>query len=292
MFRRATTQFLTCTKRSSYDPLRTMSSVGTGGSTGSLGKYKCRRLEGKVAIVTASTLGIGFAIAERLGHEGAHVVVSSRKQKQVDSAVENLKKQGLSVLGLACHVGIKEDRTRLIVETVKKFGGIDILVSNAAVNPLFGPTFEATEESWDKIFDINIKSAFLLSKEVVPYLEKRGGGNIVFVSSIGGYNPFPLIALYSVSKTALLGLVKALVPQCASMNIRVNAIAPGIIKTRFSESLWKDPNVEKTASAQIPMQRYGLPEECSGAVAFLVSDDASYITGETIVMAGGTQSRL
>lgn len=266
--------------------------IARTGVTGPLGKYKCRRLEGKVAIVTASTLGIGFAIAERLGHEGAHVVVSSRRQKQVDSAVEALKEQGLSVHGLTCHVGNKEDRKRLIEETVKRFGGIDILVSNAAVNPYFGPIFGASEEVWDKIFEINAKSTFFLCKEVVPYMEKRGGGNIVLVSSVGGYKPSKEVSIYAISKTTMLGLVKALVPQCASMNIRVNCIAPGLIKTKFSEALWNNPNAAHTLNSATALQRIGLPEECAGAVAFLASDDASYVTGETIVVAGGTHARL
>jgi len=292
MIRRVATQFLTCSRPSGklFSGASSVKMASTASSA--LGKYKCRRLDGKVAVVTASTLGIGLAIAERLGHEGAHVVISSRKQTQVDNAVQSLQKQGLSVFGMVCHVANKDDRKRLLEKTVDKFGGIDILVSNAAVNPLFGPIFEATEDSWDKIFDINAKSAFFLSKEVVPYMEKRGGGSIVFVSSIGGYNPFELISLYSVSKTTLLGLVKAMVPHCLEKNIRVNAIAPGIIKTKFSAALWKDLENEKLAARNIPMQRLGTPEECAGAVAFLVSDDASYVTGETIVMAGGVQSRL
>lgn len=257
-----------------------------------LGKYKCRRLEGKVAVVTASTAGIGLAIAERLGHEGAHVVISSRKQAQVTSALQSLEKQGLSVTGITCHVSNKDDRKKLFDLVSEKFGGLDILVSNAAVNPVYGPILETKEEAWDKIFETNVKASFFLCKEAVPLMEKRGGGSIVIVSSIGGYSSFPLIAPYSISKTALLGLIKGLTPQCADKNIRVNAIAPGIIKTKFSEALWQDKEGERVAASAIPLQRLGEPHECAGAVAFLVSDDASYITGETIVMAGGTQSRL
>jgi len=277
-----------------YKFTRTISQVFVANMSGSssLGKYKCRRLEGKVAVVTASTAGIGLAIAERLGHEGAHVVISSRKEAQVTSALQSLKQQGLSVIGLTCHVGSKDDRKKLFDLVTEKYGGLDILVSNAAVNPVYGPILETKEESWDKIFETNVKASFFLCKEAVPLMEKRGGGSIVIVSSIGGYNPFPLIAPYSISKTALFGLVKGLVPQCAGKNIRVNAIAPGIIKTKFSEALWRDAEGEKVAASGIPLQRLGLPHECAGAVAFLVSDDASYITGETIVMAGGSQSRL
>ncbi|ELU01922.1 hypothetical protein CAPTEDRAFT_112072 [Capitella teleta] len=199
--------------------------------------FNARRLEGKVAIVTASTDGIGFSIARRLGHEGAKVMVSSRKQKNVDSAVMQLKKEKLDVTGMVCHVGKADDRSKLISETAEKYGGIDIIVSNAAANPHLGQILDINEAQWDKIFDINVKSAFFLVKEAIPHMEKRGGGSVVFVSSIGGYNPFELIAPYSVSKTALFGLVKGLVPQLSSMNIRVNAIAPGIIKTSFSSAV-------------------------------------------------------
>jgi dehydrogenase/reductase SDR family protein 4 len=261
-------------------------------SSSILGKYKCKRLEGKVAVVTASTLGIGYAIAERLGHEGAHVVVSSRKQKQVDAAVAQLKSEGLSVAGMTCHVASPDDRKNLLKKAVELFGGIDILVSNAAVNPTYGSLLETKEDSWDKIFEVNVKSSFFLCKEVAPYLEKRGGGSIVIVSSIGGYNPFELIGAYSISKTSLLGTIKALVPEFARMNVRINGIAPGIIKTKFSQAIWDNPEGEKEAASMIPMHRLGKPEECAGAVAFLVSDDASYVTGETIVMSGGTLSRL
>jgi len=266
--------------------------VASMSDSAALGKFKCKRLEGKIAVVTASTAGIGLAIAERLGHEGAHVVISSRKQAQVNSALQNLRQQGLNVTGLVCHVGSKDDRKKLFDLVTDRFGGLDILVSNAAVNPAYGPVLQTTEEAWDKIFEVNVKASFFLCKEAVPLLEKRGGGSIVIVSSIGGYNPFPLISAYSVSKTSLFGVVKGLMPQCAGKNIRINAIAPGIIKTKFSEALWQDKEGEKLAASSIPLQRLGEPEECAGAVAFLVSEDASYITGETIVMAGGSLSRL
>ncbi|XP_053218911.1 dehydrogenase/reductase SDR family member 4-like 2 isoform X2 [Podarcis raffonei] len=148
-------------------------------------------LADKVALVTASTEGIGLAIARRLAQDGAHVVVSSRKQANVDRAVAELQTENLSVSGLVCHVGKAEDRQHLINAALERHGGIDILVSNAAVNPFFGSTLDATEEVWDKIFDINVKAAALLIKLVVPHMEKRGGGSIVIVSSIAAYSPFP-----------------------------------------------------------------------------------------------------
>lgn len=196
-----------------------------------------KRLAGKVAIVTASTEGIGYAIAERLAQDGATVVVSSRKEEKVKKAAAQLSSQGLDVMGTTCHVGKAEDRANLLKLVVEKMGGIDILVSNAGTNPIMGQVLDTPENAWDKIFDINLKSAFLLTKEVVPYLEKRGGGSIVYVSSIGAYQSFPVLGAYSVSKTALVGLTKAVAQQVAPLNIRVNCIAPGIIKTKFSEAV-------------------------------------------------------
>ncbi|KAK9743629.1 short chain dehydrogenase [Popillia japonica] len=161
------------------------------------------RLNGKVAIVTASTDGIGYGIAERLGREGAKVIISSRKQKNVDQALEKLKSHKLDVCGLVCHVANPEDRKRLYDEAIKQYGGINILVSNAAVNPAIGGVLECDESSWDKIFDVNVKSSFMLAKEAVPHLEKQGSGKIVFISSIAGFQPFPLLGAYSQLKAAL-----------------------------------------------------------------------------------------
>ncbi|KAL4234489.1 Dehydrogenase/reductase SDR member 2 [Mactra antiquata] len=249
------------------------------------------KLDGKVAIVTASTDGIGYAIAERLAEDGAKVMISSRKQQNVDRAVSNLQKKGYTVSGMVCHVAKKDHRTKMIEQTVKEFGGIDMLVSNAAVNPIFGPILDATEEAWNKIFEVNVAATFFLIKEAVPYIEERGGGSIVIVSSIGGFAPSELMGPYSISKTALFGMTKALVPQLATKNIRVNCIAPGVIMTKFSEALWKN-EYSKEFKERIPMKRFAEPNECAGITSFLLSSDASYMTGETIVIAGGLPSRM
>jgi dehydrogenase/reductase SDR family member 4 len=202
-----------------------------------LSTMAARRLEGKICVVTASTDGIGLAIAKRLGNEGAKIVVSSRKQTNVDEAVNTLKKQGIDVLGVTCHVAKESDRKKLFEETLKKFGGIDVLVSNAAVNPAVGSVLDASEEVWDKIFDVNVKAAFLLAKEVKPFIVQRGGGSVIFISSIGGYQPFDLLGAYSVSKTALFGLTKAAALDLVKDNIRVNCVAPGVIETKFSSAV-------------------------------------------------------
>ncbi|CAF2891205.1 unnamed protein product [Rotaria sp. Silwood2] len=254
------------------------------------------RLAGKVACVTASTDGIGFAIAHRLAREGARVVISSRKQDNVQKAVDALKKEKFDIYGTVCHVSKSDDRKRLLDETIKKYGKLDILVSNAAISPRVGNILETTESEWEKIFDVNVKSAFFLIKEAIPYLEAQKNSSIVIVSSIAGYSPMDLIGAYSVSKTTLLGLTKALVNPCIEKGIRINAIAPGIIKTKFSRSLWDNDNNGKE-SEDVPFDgcaigRVGTPDECANTVAFLASDDASYITGETIVVAGGMPSHL
>ncbi|MBZ3881321.1 Dehydrogenase/reductase SDR family member 4 [Sciurus carolinensis] len=249
-------------------------------------------LENKVALVTASTDGIGFAIARRLAQDGAHVVISSRKQQNVDKAVNILQGEGLSVTGTVCHVGKAEDRERLVAMAVKLHGGIDILVSNAAVNPFFGNLLDATEEVWDKVLSVNVKAAALLIKTVVPEMEKRRGGSVVIVSSIGAFSPFPGLGPYCVSKIALLGLSKNLAIELAPKNIRVNCLAPGLIRTNFSRMLWKDKATEDSMKKSMHIRRLGEPEECAGIVAFMCSEDASYITGETVVVGGGTPSRL
>ncbi|CAF0758746.1 unnamed protein product [Adineta steineri] len=254
------------------------------------------RLAGKVACITASTDGIGFAIARRLAREGARVVISSRKQDNVDKAVAALKKENLDIYGTVCHVSKSDDRTRLLKETIEKYGKLDILISNAAISPSFGNILETTESAWDKIFDVNVKAAFFLIKEAIPYLEKQKNSSIVVVSSIAAYSPLDLIGAYSISKTTLLGLTKALVNPCSQKGIRINGIAPGIIKTKFSQVLWENDEVKD--SEAIPpfngcaMGRVGTPDECASTVAFLSSDDATYITGETIVVAGGMPSHL
>lgn len=255
-------------------------------------KISSSRLQGKVAVVTASTDGIGYAIAERLGQEGAKVVVSSRKEKNVAKAVEQLTKSGLDVVGIKCHVASADDRKALFEKAVQKYGGVDILVSNAAVNPEVGGVLDASEAAWDKIFEVNVKCSFLLAKEALPYIRQRKNGSIVFVSSIAGFQPFSLLGAYSVSKTALFGLTKAASQDLAAEGIRVNCIAPGIVKTKFAAALHESESARDTALAQIPMGRFAQPPEIAGVCAFLVSDDASYITGETIVASGGMPSRL
>uniref|UniRef100_G3Q664 Dehydrogenase/reductase (SDR family) member 4 n=1 Tax=Gasterosteus aculeatus aculeatus TaxID=481459 RepID=G3Q664_GASAC len=275
-------------------------------------------LAGKVAIVTASTDGIGLAAAQALGKRGAHVVVSSRRQANVDKAVALLQSHSIQVTGTTCNVGKAEDREKLLQTTLDQCGGVDILVSNAAVNPFFGNIMESTQDVWDKILSVNVTSAFLMTKLVVPHMVKRGGGNVVFVSSVAGYQPMQVsqsaciridarwrpalkdaaspslqaLSPYSVSKTALLGLTRALAPELAQDNIRVNCVAPGVIKTRFSSALWGNEDIVDEFKKQLSIKRIGEPEEVGGVIAFLCSEEASYITGETVTVTGGIGCRL
>eukprot|EP00794_Sanderia_malayensis_P018549 gene18549-20412_t len=257
--------------------------MSTGGILG--------KLAGKVAIVTASTEGIGFAIAQHLGKNGAKVVISSRKIENVQKATSKLQEQGLDVCGTVCHVSKEEDRKSLLEYTLKQYGGMDILVSNAAANPIFGSILDTSVTAWDKIFDVNVKAAFFLAKDFVGHISDKSG-SIIFVSSIAGFHPLPGLGAYSVSKTALVGLTKALSVECAKNNIRVNCVAPGIIKTNFSTALWSNESIKKRALQQIPLGRIGNPDDIAGLVTFLASDESSYITGETITATGGMPSRL
>lgn len=251
---------------------------------------QCKRLSGKVALVTAATAGIGLAIAERLAMEGAKVFICSRKQKAVDDAVAALCARGGQAAGCACHVGDADQRKRYINQAVQTFGKIDILVSNAAVNPTAGTLVETPEEAINKILDINVKSAVMLAQLAVPHM--KDGGSIIFISSVTAFSPPLPIAMYAVSKTALLGLTKGLAAELGPSGIRVNCVAPGIVPTKFSSAILATPELEAAQKASTMLGKLGRPHDIAAAVAFLASDDSAYITGETLVVAGGMNSRL
>ncbi|XP_030956992.1 tropinone reductase-like 3 [Quercus lobata] len=248
-----------------------------------------KRYEGKVAIVTASTQGIGFSIAERLGLEGASVVVSSRKQNNVDEAVEKLKAQGIEVLGVVCHVSNKQQRKNLIDKTVQKYGKIDVVVSNAAANPSIDDILQTQESVLDKLWEINVKSSILILQDAAPHLQK--GSSVVIISSFTAYQPPATMAMYGVTKTALLGLTKALAAEMAP-NTRVNCVAPGFVPTSFAAFLTTNDAIRKEIEQRTLLNRLGTTQDMAAATAFLASDDASYITAEILVVAGGMPSRL
>ncbi|KAM5235501.1 dehydrogenase/reductase SDR family member 2, mitochondrial-like [Ctenodactylus gundi] len=254
-------------------------------STGSRANHGLK-LANKVAVITGSTSGIGFAIARRLAQDGAHVVVSSRHQQNVDNAVAMLKGEGLSVTGTVCHVGKAKDNEQLVATALEQCGGVDFLVCTAGVNPLVGSTLGSSEEVWDKILSINVKAPALLLSQLLPHMETRGQGSVVLVSSVVAYLPFPMLGAYNVSKTALQGLTKTLAVELAPKHIRVNSIVPGIIDTDFSQVITENSELQKCMKTLYGVQRVGQPEDCAGLVSFLCSSDASYITGENIVVAG------
>ena len=244
----------------------------------------------RVALVTAATEGIGYAIARRLAKDGAHVVLSSRRQANVDRAVSTLKAEGLSVSGRVCHVGNQEHRKTLVEDTVTRYGKIDVFVSNAAVNPTTESIREMSTQAVDKLVDVNFKSAIFLYQLVAPHMARDG--SIVFVSSVTAYNPALPLSLYATCKTALLGLTKAVAQEMAESGVRVNCVAPGFVPTKFSSALTATEDMTDMLKGQTMLKRLGTPEEIAGAVAFLSSRDAAYVTGETLVVSGGMQSKL
>ncbi|XP_019169386.1 PREDICTED: tropinone reductase-like 3 [Ipomoea nil] len=248
-----------------------------------------KRFQGKVAIVTASTQGIGFSIAERIGGEGAAVVISSRKQKNVDEAVEKLRSKGIEVLGVVCHVSNAEHRKNLVERTVQKYGKIDVIVSNAAANPSVDSILETKESVLDKLWEINVKASILLLQDASPHMQK--GSSVVLISSITGFNPPQGMSMYGVTKTALFGLTKALAAEMAP-NTRVNCVAPGFVPTHFADFITRTEEMRKSLEEKTLLNRLGKTEDMAAATAFLASDDAAYITGETLVVAGGMPSRL
>ncbi|KAI4468699.1 dehydrogenase/reductase (sdr family) member 4 [Holotrichia oblita] len=249
------------------------------------------RLADKIAVVTGSTAGIGFAIAKRFAQEGAKVVICGRKQDNVTKALKAIKGAGY-VIGTACHVGKDSQRIRMLEMATYGLGGIDILVLNVGVNPTLLGVLDTTERAWDKIFDINVNSSYRLAKECIPFMQKRGKGKIIFNSAASGFQPQGEVSgAFSVSKTALITLTKAAALQLGKDNITVNGVAPGIILTKFTEKL-RNSRVAPILLDYIAMKRFGVPSEVASVVAFLASDDADYITGETICVSGGSISRM
>jgi len=244
------------------------------------------RLDGKVAIVTGASKGIGEAIARALGQAGAKVVVSSRKQEAVDEVAHALQQEGIDTLAVEAHNGKLEDIQKLLDTTIAKYGRLDIVINNAATNPAFGTTAQTEIAAFDKIFEVNLKGAFELSRKAYPELRKHKG-SIVNISSIAGIRPDERMGIYSVSKAALISLTQALAKEWASTGVRVNAICPGFVKTKLSEALWSNEEMNKYLIGTIPMRRMAEPEEMAGLALFLASEASSYCTGGVYVADGG-----
>lgn len=218
---------------------------------------------------------------------GAKVVVSSRNQEAVDAVAEEIKQSGGIAAAIACKVGDADSMNRLMDFTIRTFGRIDVLVNNAAVNPVYGPIHETGPEAFDKIMEVNVKGPFLLSNLALPYMKEAGGGSIIHISSIGGITPEPHLGVYSVSKAALNMLAKAQAAEWGKFNIRVNVVCPGLIKTKFSKALWANDKTFEQYNRQVPLGRIAEPEEVAGLIAFLAGDGSSYCTGGIYTVDGG-----
>ncbi len=243
-------------------------------------------LMGKVAIVTGASKGIGQTMAYTLGKAGAKVIVSSREQAAVDNVAEKMISEGIKALSVSCNMGNIADIQILVEKTVQYYGGIDIIINNAATNPVYGPVENTDEWAFDKIMNVNVKGPFELCKRALPYLKKRGG-SIVNISSIGGLTPEPAIGIYSVSKAALISLTKVMAKEWAHKNIRANVICPGLIKTKFSEALWSNEKVVKKMLSSLPLARIGQPSDIAGLALYLASDASAYTTGSVHMADGG-----
>jgi NAD(P)-dependent dehydrogenase (short-subunit alcohol dehydrogenase family) len=244
-------------------------------------------LSGKVAVVTGATRGIGRAIAAQLGRAGASVVVSSRKPDAVAATVTTLAAEGVTARGFPANVGRLDEARALIAFAASELGGIDILVNNAAVSPLYGPLTSMTEAAFDKIMAVNLKAPLELAVRALPIMAARGGGSIVNLSSVDGLRPDHDLGIYSASKAALINLTKAMALEWGAQNIRANAICPGLIKTDFSSAMWNDNAAVDAQLARQPLPRLGTPEDVAGLALFLASDAGSYCTGGVYVVDGG-----
>ncbi|WP_286221483.1 SDR family NAD(P)-dependent oxidoreductase [Marinobacter apostichopi] len=244
-------------------------------------------MTGKVALVTGSTKGIGRSIAEEMARLGAKVVISSRKAEACEQVANELKEQGYEAIAIPCHVGKKEDLQSLVEKTNEAWGAIDVLVCNAATNPVYGPTSEMTDEAWDKIMDTNVKGTFWLTNMVLPQMAENGEGAVVLLSSIAGIRGNTTIGTYGVSKAAEAALARNLAVEWGPKGIRINSIAPGLIKTDFAKALWEDPVRVKRAEDKTPLRRIGDPVDIAGLAVFLSTKASAYITGQVIVADGG-----
>ena len=245
-------------------------------------------LTGKVAVVTGSSKGIGRAIAERLAEHGARVVVSSRKEDACETVAAGIRARGGQAMVIPCHIARKEALQALVDRTTAAWGGIDILVCNAAVNPYLGPAAGASDEVYERIMGANVRSNFWLCNMVLPQMAARGGGSVIIISSIGGLRGSAQLGLYAISKAADMQLARNICVEWGPKNIRANAIAPGLVRTDFARALWEDPVLYRKRTKDTPLQRIGDPDEIAGAAVFLASKAGSFMTGQTLVIDGGT----
>jgi NAD(P)-dependent dehydrogenase (short-subunit alcohol dehydrogenase family) len=245
------------------------------------------RLDNKVAIITGASKGIGKAIAKALGQQGAKVVIVSRKQEAVDETAKEFCDEGIEAIGIAAHMGNMEQIKKLVSQTVEHFGGIDIIVNNAAINPTFGPILETDNLVFDKIMEVNVKGPLELCKLAYPFMKQKGAGSIINISSIEGITPGLGLGLYSISKATLIALTKVLAKEWGADNIRANVICPGLINTKFSQALTENEKILKHVLAKQALPQLAEPLDIAGLALFLASDASSFCTGSVITADGG-----
>lgn len=244
-------------------------------------------LSGKVAIVTGASRGIGRSVAEHFAQAGAKVVLCSRKQDTLDEVAAHIRENGGEALPIAAHTGEKDTLVNLVQQTIETYGGVDILVNNAATNPHFGPVLDAEDSLWQKTIEVNLMGTVWLCQQVVPSMRERGGGKIINMASVVGLSPGRFQGIYSVTKAGLISLTQTLAMELGSENIQVNAIAPGLVKTKFAQVLWQNDELMDDVLAQTPTGRIGQPADIASMALWLASEGSSFATGETFVIDGG-----
>lgn len=244
-------------------------------------------LTDKVALITGASRGIGRAIAEAFAATGASVVLTSRTQETLDEVAATIADDGGTALPVAAHVGDVDAVQAVVREATDAFGGVDILVNNAATNPHFGPVLSAEESHWDKTFDVNVKGYWRFAKMCVPSLRERGGGKIINVASVAGEKPQPGMGVYCVTKAGVLMLTEVLASELAADNIQVNAIVPGFVKTKFSKAIWDTEAFNDAVLRMTPQQRMAAPEELTGLALYLASGASNFMTGAALPIDGG-----
>jgi NAD(P)-dependent dehydrogenase (short-subunit alcohol dehydrogenase family) len=244
-------------------------------------------LQGRVAIVTGASRGIGQAVAERLAEAGARVVISSRKQDGVDEVAAVIREKGGEALPVAAHNGSKVALQALAQAAIDTYGGVDILVNNAATNPHFGPILDADDGLWQKTLEVNLLGNVWLTQAVVPAMRTRGGGKIINIASINGLRPGRMQGIYSITKAAVINLTQTLAMELAESNITVNAVAPGLIQTKFAKVIWENDYLMNPILERTPLRRIGQPDDVAGIVLYLAAPASDFATGQVFVVDGG-----
>jgi NAD(P)-dependent dehydrogenase (short-subunit alcohol dehydrogenase family) len=244
-------------------------------------------LTGKVALITGSTKGIGKAIAEEMAAQGAQVVISSRKADACDAVAQAIRDSGGDATAIPCNISHKDQLERLVAETRKAYGKIDILVCNAAVNPHYGPSLTIPDSAFEKVMDVNIKSNHWLIQMVAPEMQERRDGSIMIISSIGGFRGSKVLGAYGISKAADMQMARNLGNELGTENIRVNCIAPGLVKTDFARALYENEEVANKRISETPLRRLGEPRDIAGIAVYLASEAGCWTTGQTFAIDGG-----